>query len=75
MVPEMTEMDFMRPSDVSQVAEIERMTFKSPWSENAFKEELTANRDRAVYLVIRRELQGRGAGTGRNVFDVEGGST
>ena len=55
MVPEMTEMDFMRLSDVSQVAEIERMTFKSPWSENAFKEELTANRDRAVYLVIRRE--------------------
>ena len=37
------------------MAEIERMTFKSPWSENAFKEELTANRDRAVYLVIRRE--------------------
>jgi len=47
------EIDYMKESDIYQMAEIERLTFKSPWSENAFLDELNVNNDTAVYVVIR----------------------
>ncbi|MEA4882684.1 MAG: ribosomal protein S18-alanine N-acetyltransferase [Clostridia bacterium] len=54
--------ELMTIADVDRVAEIERLSFSSPWSSDAFIDELTRN-DRAVYVVLRGtdgEAQGYG---------------
>jgi len=42
----------MRLADVPQVLEIERLSFSTPWPQQAFEQELTANR-LASYIVAR----------------------
>jgi len=44
--------DEMRPSDIAQVHEIERLSFSAPWPTYAFEQELRANR-LARYVVAR----------------------
>lgn len=44
--------DPMRPSDIAQVHEIERLSFSSPWPAYAFEQELRGNR-LARYVVAR----------------------
>ncbi|MCD7819653.1 MAG: ribosomal protein S18-alanine N-acetyltransferase [Lachnospiraceae bacterium] len=43
----------MRFSDVSEVADIERLSFSQPWSENGFRSAL--EQDYSLYLVARLE--------------------
>lgn len=44
----------MRLSDLDDVVEIERLSFLTPWSRDAFRDELT-NNARAEYLVVRND--------------------
>ncbi|MEF9933852.1 MAG: ribosomal protein S18-alanine N-acetyltransferase [Clostridium sp.] len=44
--------DTMRVEDIEDVVEIETLSFKTPWSVNAFTLELTNNKN-ALYRVIR----------------------
>ncbi len=43
----------MRTDDISQVIEIERQSFPSPWSRLAYLSEISEN-DKAVYIVAKR---------------------
>jgi ribosomal-protein-alanine N-acetyltransferase len=49
-------LDVMRLGDVPIVAELELLCFTSPWSESAYRHELTAN-PRSFYYVIRASVQ------------------
>ena len=44
----------MRLADVPEVLQIERLSFSTPWPQQAFEQELKANR-LATYLVVRTE--------------------
>ena len=43
----------MEPEDVSQVAEIDKKTFSTPWSETAFRD--TLKREDTLYLVAEEQ--------------------
>lgn len=49
--------DAMRPDDIRQVQEIERLSFRTPWPSYAFEQELAGNR-LARYVVARAAVPG-----------------
>ena len=51
----------METKDIDEVARIERMCFSSPWSEEAFRREVTEN-EMAIYIVVEVDGTVRGYG-------------
>ncbi|MBM3237145.1 ribosomal-protein-alanine N-acetyltransferase [Candidatus Poribacteria bacterium] len=49
------EFDYIRESDLKDVVRIEKISFKNPWRENAFKREIENDNDFSHFIVARHK--------------------